>query len=214
MKSKNLFTGLGIIASIIIIWLFIDRKKKKKKIAHLEKASKDLIKSHDEVSLELDSLKRIVEANDEIDDALKAQIFSLVETQHEMDEKISNELRSAMIMLEVNEPNKTVFSLVKIIENLLRRIYADNSEFADFLRNNGRRRPVLADYLEFAKKDGLIKNDEYNIARGLKDIRNKEGHQLGVNYEKNWIFSAILMSICLISKLSNYWKTASQNRND
>ncbi len=109
-----------------------------------------------------------------------------------------------MALIEAKQPTKAAFSLAKIVENLLEEKYSQNGDFKNFVqsKNKGKKRnPVFNDYLEYAKNQKLIGTDEFHFAKGLKEIRNQEGHELDVKKQDSWLATAFFTGIGLIMKL-------------
>lgn len=210
--------GLGIAVGFLILWLAYDRdkaykllEKSKKKEGDLEKENQvlfsvntELVEVVHEYEENLSSLKEMIRNNDQIEGEVKKKLTSLIDTYKSIDSKVSNELTAAMALIEAKQPTKAAFSLAKIVENLLEEKYSQNGEFKEFIKkkNNGKKRnPVFNDYLEYAKDQKLIEQDEFHFAKGLKEIRNQEGHELDVKKHENWIATAFFTGIGLIMKL-------------
>ena len=210
--------GLGIAVGFLILWLAYDRdkaykllEKSKKKEGDLEKenqilfsANNELVEVVHEYEENLSSLKEMIRNNDQLEGEVKKKLTSLIDTYKGIDSKVSNELTAAMALIEAKQPTKAAFSLAKIVENLLEEKYSQNGEFKEFIKNknNGKKRnPVFNDYLEYAKDQKLIEQDEFHFAKGLKEIRNQEGHELDVKKHENWIATAFFTGIGLIMKL-------------
>lgn len=210
--------GLGIAVGFLILWLAYDRdkaykllEKSKKKEGDLEKenqilfsANTELVEVVHEYEENLSSLKEMIRNNDQLEGEVKKKLTSLIDTYKGIDSKVSNELTAAMALIEAKQPTKAAFSLAKIVENLLEEKYSQNGEFKEFIKNknNGKKRnPVFNDYLEYAKDQKLIEQDEFHFAKGLKEIRNQEGHELDVKKHENWIATAFFTGIGLIMKL-------------
>ncbi|MEY5133137.1 MAG: hypothetical protein RLZZ198_1141 [Bacteroidota bacterium] len=217
-NNKGWVIGLGIAVGFLILWLAYDRdkaykllEKSKKKEGDLEKenqilfsANTELVEVVHEYEENLSSLKEMIRNNDQLEGEVKKKLTSLIDTYKGIDSKVSNELTAAMALIEAKQPTKAAFSLAKIVENLLEEKYSQNGEFKEFIKNknNGKKRnPVFNDYLEYAKDQKLIEQDEFHFAKGLKEIRNQEGHELDVKKHENWIATAFFTGIGLIMKL-------------
>ena len=218
-KNKNWIIGVVSIAGFVILILLYQKdkaykllEKKKKKVNELEKdnqilfaANSELIEVVNEYEENMSSLKNIIKNNAQIEVEVKRKITDLIDTYKTIDSKVSNELKAAMVLIEAKQPTKAAFSLAKIVENLLEEKYSNTNDFKDYLvsKNNGKKRtPVFNDYLDYAKDKKLIEPEEYHFAKGLKEIRNQEGHEMDVKKHENWIATAFFTGIGLIFKLS------------
>jgi len=218
-NNNNWLIAIGAsIVGIVILWLAYDRKKTqqlldfsnkendelKKDNQILYTANTELVEVVKEYEENLSTLKGIIENNDQLEGEVKKKLTNLIDTYKGIDSKVSNELTAAMALIEAKQPTKAAFSLAKIVENLLEEKYSQNGEFKEFIKNknNGKKRnPVFNDYLEYAKDQKLIEQDEFHFTKGLKEIRNQEGHELDVKKHENWIATAFFTGIGLIMKL-------------
>jgi hypothetical protein len=208
-KEPTLIIGLLALAGIIALWLMYDLEKKKnneliKYTDFLKKRSTQLEIFNLAYKEKMNELEKMLMNSDKIEDSLKSKLKELIHSYKNIDEKISNELISAMALIEAKETIKAAFSLAKIVEKLLEEKYKNSEDFKQFAKdfNHGKaKKPTFHDYLEYAKTKKDIEHDQYYFAKGLKEIRNQEGHELGVQKEANWIQSAFLIGIGLILKL-------------
>lgn len=221
MSEKNnngWIIGLGIAVGFVIIWLAYDRNKayklleksKKNEGDHkkanqiLTSANSELVEVVNEYEENLTSLKEMIRNNDQLESEVKKKLVNLIDTYKGIDKKVSNELTAAMALIEAKQPTKAAFSLAKIVENLLEEKYSKNDSFKEYVKtkNKGKKRnPVFNDYLEYAKNQKVIGSDEFHFAKGLKEIRNEEGHELDVKKQDNWLATAFFTGIGLIMKL-------------
>jgi hypothetical protein len=217
-NNNGWIIGLGIAVGFVILWLAYDRdkaykllEKSKKKEGDLEKENKVLLSANTELievvhdyEDNLSSLKKMIRDNDQLESEVKKKLVTLIDTYKGIDKKVSNELTAAMALIEAKQPTKAAFSLAKIVENLLEEKYSQNGEFKEFVKskNKGKKRnPVFNDYLEYAKNQHHIGTDEFHFAKGLKEIRNQEGHELDVKKQDSWLATAFFTGIGLIMKL-------------
>lgn len=217
-NNSGWIIGLGIAVGFVILWLAYDRdkaykllEKSKKKEGDLEKenevllsANTELVEVVHEYEDNLSSLKKMIRDNDQLESEVKKKLVTLIDTYKGIDKKVSNELTAAMALIEAKQPTKAAFSLAKIVENLLKEKYSQNGDFREFIKskNKGKRRsPVFNDYLEYAKNQNHIGSDEFHFAKGLKEIRNQEGHELDVKKQDSWLATAFFTGIGLIMRL-------------
>lgn len=219
-NNNGWIIGLGIAVGFVILWLAYDRdkaykllEKSKKKENDLEKENQFLLRANNELvevvneyEENLSSLKEMIRNNDHLESEVKKKLVNLIDTYKGIDSKVSNELIAAMALIEAKQPTKAAFSLAKIVENLLEEKYSQNGEFKEFVKNKNsgkKRNPVFNDYLEYAKNQNLIESEEFHFAKGLKEIRNQEGHELDVKKHENWLATAFFTGIGLIFKLAD-----------
>ncbi len=148
-----------------------------------------------------DDIVRLQDAlvkGDAIEISMLAKLNDLIVTYKDIDERVSSELSSTIRLIEANEPVKATFGLTKVVENLLKDRFQNDPGFKSFI---GRRDATLAEYLNYAETTGLIGKDELGFARGMKEMRNQEGHELHVQKERGFVQSVILFGIGMIAKL-------------
>lgn len=218
-NNENWIIVAGLVAGFVILWLSYEKDKAYKLLEKSKSKNKDLENENEillvtnkelidvvhEFRAKIISLKLMVEGDKELESGVKKKINELIDTYKEIDLKVTNELTAAMALIEIKQPVKAAFSLAKIVENLLEEKYSSNVAFNEFVKenNNGKKKdPSFHDYIEFAKKEKLIETEEYHFAKGLKAIRNQEGHELDVKKHENWLLTAIFTGIGLIFKLS------------
>jgi len=217
-NNNGWIIGVGVAVGFLILWLAYDRNKayklleksnKKEEDLESEKellisANSELIEVVSEYEQNMISLREMINNNDQLEGEVKKKLVTLIDTYKGIDSKVSNELTAAMALIEAKQPTKAAFSLAKIVENLLQEKYSQNGDFKEYVKkkNNGKKRnAVFNDYLDYAKQEKLIESDEFHFAKGLKEIRNQEGHELDVKKQDNWLATAFFTGIGLIMKL-------------
>lgn len=208
-KDVVIIGGLIVAAGLVTLWLLYDKEKNKN--AGLKKQNDDLKKKNTHLEFsnltyqqKMSDLENMIENSDQIQDSLKEKLHELISTYKNIDEKVSTELISAMALIEAKQTTKAAFSLAKIVESLLKEKYQESEGFKQFVKNNNNgksKKATFHDYLEYAKEKKELTQDQFYFAKGLKEIRNEEGHELGVEKETGWIQSAFLIGIGLILKL-------------
>lgn len=222
MAKKNnqqaIIFGVGFALGFIMLLLIFQKKKAYELLEKSKKknddlltdnqilldANKELVNIVNEYEENLVSFKKFIENNNQLEEEVKKNLTKLVDKYKGIDNKVSNELKAAMSLIDAQQPTKAAFSLAKIVENLLCEKYALDGEFKEFVKtnNNGKKKtPVFNDYLEYAKNQNHIGPEEYHFAKGLKEIRNQEGHDLDVKKNESWMATAIFTGIGLIMKL-------------
>ncbi len=144
-------------------------------------------------------LKGLINKSENTDNELKNEVKKLI--YRATDEKASKELEDAHKLIEGNMLPKAAFSISKIIENLLKDKYESTEDFKSYLKKKKKRNANYSDYLYYAHIKGDMKEDEYGFAKGLKGIRNEEGHENGVQKENRWIRNALFIGLGLVTKL-------------
>ena len=185
MSKNAVIIGLSLIAGILIFVLIEDKKKlnaNKKRIDDLE----------------LDRLKLIQESlkNSNLTNEVKNQISKLITDYENLDENVTNELISILSLIEINQEEKAIKDLAKIVENILFDKFKKEEEFKKF-----KTFIPLANLIEYAKKIKLFNKKEYNASCILREIRNEESHKLNLKYGSNWQMIGLLGGIEIIFKL-------------
>lgn len=128
---------------------------------------------------------------------VREQLLQLLQSDINLDPEIKAELLSIAELLKIEQETKAVFSLAKIIENLLRKYYETNEIF--LAKKNT---TTFTNLLEFAKEDKLISLEEFHLLNLLRVIRNQEGHEVNVKKEKSKILVKMTTGISFIIKIS------------
>jgi len=177
MAKKNIPDFVFIIGLIIIIWLAADGAEKSKRIEELSLALK---------------------ASTEINEEIKKKLKQLVASNPHLDEDVAAELNSIHDLIDIKQHSKAILAMAKVIENLLKRIYRND---AAFKAKMGKRKPTFEDYLNYAREQKLISNEEYHHIAIIKIYRNQEAHELDVRKEKDKVFSSMMSGFSIISTL-------------
>jgi hypothetical protein len=177
VENSKFTSILAIVAGIIIFFLLIDNDRKKRQII---------------------SLKKEIEDNESLTKEIKKKLTELVQNNPEIDPKIAGELSQIVALLEIKQNTTAVFKLAKIIENLLKELFKGDAELIRLSSNNGRKVPVFADYLEFAKNKNILSVEDFHLLSILKIIRNEEAHELDIKKEKSKIIAVFISGINLV----------------
>lgn len=122
MSKNNLVIGVAV--AIIILWLLGQISIRDKKILNLEKE----IENHRNLNSEI-----------------KKKLKGLIENNKDIDPDIANELAKISALLEIKQDSKAILSLVKIIENLLNKLYDSDTRLNLIASKNMRTRPSFMD---------------------------------------------------------------------
>lgn len=183
--SNKLGTGIGVVVAIIIIYLLADNASLKKKVSALQKD---------------------IDENEDMNKEIKKRLSELIHNNKEIDPKISAELGQIVALLEIKQDTSAVMKLAKIIENLLKELYLDDTELKELTKANGRKKSVFADYLEHAKNKNVISAEDYHLLSVMKIIRNEEAHDLAVHKDKYKIIAAFISGLALILSICKILK--------
>ena len=177
MENSKFDTILAVVAGFLILFLLIDNDKKKRQII---------------------SLKKEIEDNENITKEIKKKLTELIQNNPEIDQKIAVELGQTVALLEIKQNTTAVFKLAKIIENLLKEFFNEDAGLKKLSEKNGRKTPVFADYLEYARDKKILTNEDFHLLSILKIIRNEEAHDLDVRKENSKIIAVFISGINFI----------------
>ena len=177
MENSKFDTILAVVAGFLILFLLIDNDKKKRQII---------------------SLKKEIEDNENITKEIKKKLTELIQNNPEIDQKIAVELGQTVALLEIKQNTTAVFKLAKIIENLLKEFFNEDAGLKKLSEKNGRKTPVFADYLEYARDKNILTNEDFHLLSILKIIRNEEAHDLDVRKENSKIIAVFISGINFI----------------
>lgn len=108
---------------------------------------------------------------------------------------MKSEITVIISLIEMKQHSKAMMSLMKIIENLLKEEYNDHPELS-------RNKNSLFTYLDQAKKDNLINEQEYDLLQIGRKIRNKESHELNVITNPHWLYSSFISCFEFLMKFN------------
>lgn len=188
MKKSDFGTILAFIGGVVITYLIIDSLKKSNLISELQSRIDD---------------------NEDLHKEIKTKLTELIQNNKEVDPKVANELAQIVALLEMKQDNSAIFKLTKIIENLLKDLFKGNEELKELAKVNGRKQPVFADHLEYAKKSKVISTEDFHLLSLMKSIRNEEAHELAVSKHKSKIFASFIAGIGLVLNLCQLLKRKS-----
>jgi len=178
--SEKTLNILLTVAGFVIIWLLFDKVKNKKQIEEL------LLK---------------IQGHKYLNDEIKSKLSDLMVNTNDIDPKIKSEIGQILGMMEINQDVKGLLSLAKIIENLMKKLYKDDVEFKQFVKNKNIKKPNFQEYLDFALMKNALGKDDYHLVSVLKSIRNEEAHELDVQKDKFKIIIAFTAGISFIVSL-------------
>jgi hypothetical protein len=195
MKKEDWILGL---TAGLVIYLLNEKKKDTNKIIDLNNSNNQLANKSNRLvgiaeqqnnrlnQLNLE-LKKTIESKENLPDEIKTNLGKLISDFDKLDKNISAELISISSLIEIDEKPKALFTLAKIIENLLKKIYKEKLNFNKLI--------------DKAKEQKLITAEECHFVHGIREIRNKEGHEMNVKVESYLTASSFMIGIGIISKI-------------
>jgi len=201
MKTEDWILGL---TAGLVIYLLNEKRKDTNKIIELNNSNNQLANKSNRLlgiaeqqnnrlnQLNLE-LKKTIESKENLPDEIKTNLGKLISDFDKLDKNISAELISISSLIEIDEKPKALFSLAKIIENLLKKIYKEKLNFNKLI--------------DKAKEQKLITAEECHFVHGIREIRNKEGHEINVKVESYLTASSFIIGIGIISKIKTTGNT-------
>lgn len=188
MKLRNIIIA-GLIAIILIlIWLFVREQKraelKDSIIRRLEEENEELKANY------IDLLIAFMEAKNLADKSIINDLEELKKKSDHLGSSIHVELEHAIEMMREGKGTKAVKEIAKIVEHLLKEKISKETEKP---KNSS-----LAVMLSFAKDKRWIQPHEEGYGHLIRQIRNKESHEVGVKVENHVICLAIYSGIQII----------------
>ncbi len=188
MKSDDLAL---LLTAGLVIYLLNEKKKDSNKIYSLQTQNFHLrnivINQNDKLNQLNSDLKKTIDSKRDLPIEIKKALNKLITDFDKLDKDISSELISVSSLIEINEKPKALFSLAKIIENILIKLLNKNISFYQLI--------------EEAKNNNIVTKEEYYFLQGIRELRNKEGHKINVKVDKYLTASSFLFGIEIISKL-------------
>jgi hypothetical protein len=197
MESEDLILGL---TAGLVIYLLNEKRKDTNQIIALNNLNNQLNNQNNNLlnvahsqnerySLLNLELKKTIASKENLPHEIRSSLERLITDFDALDKNISEELISISSLIEIDEKPKALFSLAKIIENMLSKIYEGNMTFHNLISK--------------AKEKNLLSAEESHFVHGLRELRNKEGHELNVKVESYLTASSFMIGIGIISKIKN-----------
>jgi hypothetical protein len=140
---------------------------------------------------------------------IKGKLTELIRNNAEVEPQIASELGQIAALIEIKQDTSAVLKLAKIIENLLKELYKNDSKLKELANKGGRKKPSFADYIEHGKNEKVISAEDYHMLSVLKIIRNEEAHELNVKKEKSKLLASFVSSFTIILGLCKILKKKS-----
>jgi biopolymer transport protein ExbB/TolQ len=180
-----------IFAAGFIAYLLNEKKKDTNAILKLNNQNNHLINFTRNQSSSLNrlnaELRKTIEQKNNLPEEIKKDLNKLISDFDKLDKNIAEELISISSLISIDQKPKALFSLAKIIENLLKKIFGESLNFKKLI--------------DKAKEQKMLTTEEHHFAHGIRELRNKEGHELNVKVENYLSVSSFMVGIGIISKI-------------
>jgi hypothetical protein len=191
MKSKDMFWLIIAVLGLLVAWLFNDKHNRAIKtdriIKRLRKGNYDTKKAY------LSLFEKYLKTQQNVDVGIIAELKKLKTTVDTLDFTVHIELEKVISNLNEGKTTEAVRVLAKVVENKLKEKATKDESFKG--------KPMLNNLLNYAKKCSLITPSQFENALLLKDLRNKESHELDVFADTKTIGLSIFSGIDLIYAL-------------
>ena len=174
-----------------MIWLFIDRSERARRVDQIIKL---LRKEKHEINVAyLELLKKFLQKQENIDVGLVAEFEKLKQKLDRLDFETHIELESVVNELNGGHATEALRRLAKIIEQKLKKKVDSDRNFTG--------RKMLHNLLNHAKNKNWITVGQHENLMLLKDIRNKESHELVVTQDSRKVGLCAYAGIDLLYSL-------------
>jgi hypothetical protein len=190
-RVQDVIIVVLIMLVIVFAWFFISEQKKNEL---KDKAIRRLTDENDELkSAYLDLLQEYLLLSENTPQEIIADIERLKHEAVKLSKDVHIELGSVIDNVRDKKGVKAVRELGKIIENVLKEKALADANF--------KKKPTLGNLLEHAKNCMWINPNEHAYAELIKEIRNKESHELNVQVESHKVGLAIYVGIDILFTL-------------
>lgn len=191
MKAKDWLIIATIVVVLILLWLFLsEREKAKRKDDIIDRLTKE---NETLKSAYLDLLMKYLKEEGGTPPNVINELKRLKDEIDHLDTEVHVELDSVIKRVSEGEGTKAVKDLAKIVETKLKEKAANDATF--------KKKPMLHNLLEHARDCSWISSRQYENGLKLKEIRNRESHELAVTEESREIGMTIYAGIDLIYAL-------------
>lgn len=191
MKAKENFYLVITLLSLVVFWLFMDKYKRALKtdriIKRLRKDNYETKKAY------LGLLEKYLKTEKNVDIGIIAELQKLRQSIDTLDFEVHIELEAVIKNLNDGKPEEAVRILAKVVESKLKEKALKDTSFKG--------KPMLHNLLDFARNCNLITVRQYENGMLLKDLRNKESHELVVLEETKNLGLCIFSGIDIIYSL-------------
>ena len=174
-----------------VIYLLNEKKKDTQTIINLQNNNNKLLNLNRSQNFRLNQLnmelRNTVDKKENLPDEIKEDLKRLISDFDKLDKNIAEELISISSLIQINEKPKALFTLSKVIENLLKKRFNKIKPFVKLI--------------DIARTENVLSIEECHFANGIRSLRNKEGHELNVQVDEYLTTSSLMIGIGIISKL-------------
>ena len=192
VKVKDVMSVLIGAIFLILLWLFIDEREKNKRkdeiIEILKKENQELKFAY------INLLQNHFKSLEGFSPSIIAELEELKTNIDQLDSNTHLELNSVIKLVNENKGAKAVKDLAKIVEVKLKEKALQDKTF--------NKKPMLYNLLEHAKKCNWISSRMFENGQLLKDIRNKESHELAVEITSLQLGIAIFGGVEILYSVS------------
>lgn len=188
MKAKNWIIVLTLVVVLVALLLFINEREKARRKDEIIDRLRDENRGIKRAYLGL--LEKYLKATGNVEPSVIKELQKLRSEIDDLDTAVHVELESVIKRMSDGEDTKAVKDLAKIVENILKEKAKADEAF--------NKKPTLNNLLEYAKDKGLICPRLYENSKKLREIRNKESHDLAPVYSKIEIGMSIFTGIEII----------------
>ncbi len=191
MKLKDILYLIIAVLGLAVLWLFDDKKKRAIKtnriIKRLRKENNDIKKAY------LGLLEKYLKAQQNVDVGIITELQKLKQSIDNLDYTVHIELESVIVNLNEGKTSEAIRVLAKVVESKLKEKVTNDESFKG--------KPMLHNLLNHAKKCNWLNSRQFENAMLLKELRNKESHELDVQEETKNLGLTIFSGIDLIYTL-------------
>lgn len=170
MKGKDVWLLFLAALAMLFYFLFRNEEKLNKKTEEmnylLRKENEEIKKAY------FDLFECFIRQNPDIEPSILMELNRIKSEFDEVDTPTHRELESVIRHVISKEYSKAVRDLTKILEVKLKEKVLKVKKF--------KKNPSLFDLIKYAHTAKWITEQDYHNALKLKDVRNKESHELGV----------------------------------
>lgn len=188
MRGKDILYLIIAVFGLIIAWLVNDKFKKAKKADRIiKRLRKD---NHDTKKAYLGLFEKYLKSQQNVDVGIITELQKLQKSIDTLDFEVHIELESVITNLNEGKTTEAVRVLAKVVESKLKEKASKDESFKG--------KPMLHSLLTYAKQCNWITSRQFENALLLKDLRNKESHELDVLEDTKTIGLSIFSGIDLI----------------
>lgn len=188
MKLKDYLYIIIVVLSLITLWAFYDKEKRAAKANLIIKRLRK--ENHDIKTAYLNLLEKYIRQQNNVDIGMIQEVHKLKKNTDALDFEVHIELEDIINNLNEGKAGEAVRKLGKIIEHKL----SEKAKVDEVFKG----KPMLQNLLNHASKCNWITKRQFENAQLLKDIRNKESHQIASLVESRELALSILSGIDIL----------------